>query len=201
MPRKWLAGRLAPGVRAAFDRLLAELAEVAELLDADVETLPLAWQHYTPIVRAEGAWIHRAALAAGDKGFSELVIAPLQAGMTIPAAQYLDAMDARKRFSDDLDRHLRGIDAMVLPSTAVTAPLRGQEEVVVEGGRMSVREAVLGQTLPFSFAGVPTLSLPCGFADGMPLGLQVVGRRDEDAGLLAVGRWLEDRIRLSGAPS
>jgi aspartyl-tRNA(Asn)/glutamyl-tRNA(Gln) amidotransferase subunit A len=202
VPRKWLAGRLAPGVRAAFERLLAELAPQADLVDADVATMPLAWQHYTPIVRAEGAWIHRAALAAGDPGFSEPVIAPLRAGAAIPAAQYLDAMAARRTFSDELDDRLRAVDALVLPTTAVAAPLRGQQDVEVEGGKLSVREAVLGQTLPFSFAGVPTLSLPCGFLDGLPLGLQVVGRRDGDAALLAIGRWLEERMRpISVAPS
>ena len=202
VPRNWLAGRLAPGVREAFERLVAELGRDADVVDAGVATMPLAWQHYTPIVRAEGAWIHRAALAAGGNGFSELVIGPLRAGADIPASQYLDAMHARRIFSDDLDRHLAGVDAMILPTTAIAPPLRGQQDADVEGGKLPVREAVLGQTLPFSFAGVPTLSLPCGFLDGLPLGLQVVARRDGDASLLALGRWLEQRLRdISGAPS
>jgi aspartyl-tRNA(Asn)/glutamyl-tRNA(Gln) amidotransferase subunit A len=195
VPRRWLQGRLAPGVRESFERLLADLSDGADMVDADVETLPLAWRHYTPIVRAEGAWIHRAALAAGGEGFSELVLGPLRAGSTLPASEYLEAMQARRRFSDDLDRHLGAIDAMVLPSTAIGTPLRGQQEAAVEGGTMSVREAVLGQTLPFSFAGVPALSLPIGMLEGMPIGLQVVGRRDGDAALLAIGRWLEERLR------
>jgi aspartyl-tRNA(Asn)/glutamyl-tRNA(Gln) amidotransferase subunit A len=202
LPRKWLHGRLAPAVRAAFEQVLAELAADVEFVDSDVETMPLAWEHYTPVVRAEGAWIHRAALAAGGEGFSELVTAPLRAGTAISAAQYFDAMRGRKLFSDDLDRHLHAVDAMILPTTAVPPPLRGQQDAEVEGGTLSVREAVLGQTLPFSFAGVPTLSLPCGFHEGLPLGLQVVARRDSDASLLSLGRWLEQRLaNLSAAPS
>jgi aspartyl-tRNA(Asn)/glutamyl-tRNA(Gln) amidotransferase subunit A len=178
------------------------LSAEADLVDADVRTMPIAWEYYTPIVRAEGAWIHRAALAAGGEGFSELVSGPLKAGSAISAGQYFDAMQARRTFSDDLDRHLGGIDAMILPTTAVLPPPRGQQDVDVEGGRLSVREAVLGQTLPFSFAGVPTLSLPCGFQDGLPLGLQVVAQRDADASLLALGRWLEQRLaRFSAVPS
>ena len=200
IPRRWLQGRLEAGVRESFERLSTSLGADAEIVDADVASMPLAWKHYTPIVRAEGAWIHRTALAAGGKGFSELVIAPLEAGRTISASQYFDAMNARRIFSDDLDRQLSGVDAMILPTTAVPAPLRGQQEVDVEGGRMTVREAVLGQTLPFSFAGVPTLSLPCGFLRGLPLGLQVVARRDADASLLALGRWLEQRLQLITAP-
>jgi Asp-tRNA(Asn)/Glu-tRNA(Gln) amidotransferase A subunit family amidase len=54
-----------------------------------------------------------------------------------------------------------------------------------------VREAVLGQTLAFSYAGLPTLALPMGTADGLPASLQVVGAGERDASLLALGRWLE----------
>ena len=113
-------------------------------------------------------------------------------------------MAARARFTADLAAHLAGVDALILPTTAIAPPLRGQTDADVEGGRMTVREAVLGQTLPFSFAGVPTLTVPSGFVDTpgsgpagpvrLPIGLQVVARRDGDASLLALGRWLEGRL-------
>jgi aspartyl-tRNA(Asn)/glutamyl-tRNA(Gln) amidotransferase subunit A len=54
-----------------------------------------------------------------------------------------------------------------------------------------VREAVLGQTLPFSLCGVPALAVPLAFVDGLPVGLQLVARRDGDASLLALGQWVE----------
>ena len=147
----------------------------------------------------------------------------------------------------ELDAVLAGVDAMVLPTSAIFPPRRGQTEAATRGGTMMVREAVLGQTLPFSFAGVPAISLPMGTMrrewdqageqtrseelrlDGlaqqgqpvglpgqqgrpgeasvsgqpvqghptparrgdMPFGLQLVGRRDGDAGLLALAQWLE----------
>ncbi len=193
VPSGWLRGRLEPRVRDAFERDLRRLASEADIVDADVPTMPLAWRYYTPIVRAEAAFVHREALAAGGTGFSDGVRAPLEAGRTIGAGEYFEAMHARATFSRDLDAVLAGVDAMLLPSTAILPPLRGQQEAEVEGGTMSVREAVLGQTLPFSFAGVPTLSVPAGFVEGLPRGLQLVGRRDGDASLLALGAWLETR--------
>jgi aspartyl-tRNA(Asn)/glutamyl-tRNA(Gln) amidotransferase subunit A len=100
-------------------------------------------------------------------------------------------MHQRETVRKELDALLRDHDALVLPTSAVPPPLRGQTEVEVEGGTMSVREAVLGQTLAFSFVGLPTLSLPAGIVEGLPAGLQVVGARDRDASLLALGRWME----------
>jgi len=194
VPQTWLRGRLEPAVRDAFERRLAALAKVATVVDVDLAELALAWTCYTPIVRAEAAYIHRAALAAGGRGFSDSVLAPLRAGGVITSGEYFEAMDGRRRMIEALDRSLGNVDAWLLPTSAAQPPVRGQTEVRTEDGTMSVREAVLGQTLPFSFAGVPALSVPAGFIDGLPWGLQAVGRRDGDAGLLALGRWLEGQL-------
>ncbi|MBW6493283.1 MAG: amidase [Burkholderiaceae bacterium] len=195
VPAAWLHGRLHPQVREAFEGTLAVLrAAGAEVVEVDAPLLASAWSNYTPLVRAEAAWVHRAALAAGGAGFSEAVLVPLRAGEKISAAEYIAALQGRGALTAQLGQVLSGIDALVLPTSPVPAPLRGQTEVALEGGTMSVREAVLGQTLPFSFCGLPALSLPFGAIDGLPLGLQVVGRADGDPALLALGSWLEQRI-------
>lgn len=195
VPAQWLAGRLHPAIRAWFEAHLAALRPVADLVDVPTPALPLAWIHYSPVVRAEAAWVHRASLAAGGEGFSESVLAPMRAGEQLGAVTYLDAMHHRETVRAELDGLLRDHDALLLPTSAVPPPLRGQIDVQVEGGAMSVREAVLGQTLPFSFVGLPTLSLPAGSVEGLPSGLQVVGARGQDAALLALGGWLEARVR------
>ncbi len=191
VPTAWLAGRLHPAVRAWWEGALAGLRARADVLDVAVPSLPKALGHYTTIVRAEAAFVHRAALAAGGEGFSDAVLAPLRDGECIHAQVYLEAMRERERLRAELDAVLRGHDALVLPVSAIPPPPRGRTHEAVEGGTLTVREAVLGQTLPFSFVGLPALAMPAGIADGMPAALQVVGARDRDASLLALGRWLE----------
>ncbi len=200
VPAAWLRGRLHPQVRELFAGTLAALrAAGAQVEEFDVPLLGSAWTNYSPLVRAEAAWVHRAALGAGGAGFSEAVLAPMRAGEQVSAIDYIAALQARAALAAQLDQVLAGIDALVLPTAPVPAPLRGQTEVAVEGGTMSVREAVLGQTLPFSFCGLPALSLPFAAIDGLPLGLQVVGRTDSDPALLALGTWLEQRVS-AGSP-
>jgi len=195
VPAQWLRGRLDPAVREWFDGWLARLRAHADVTDVATPALPLAWQHYTPVVRAEAAYVHRAALAAGGEGFSEMVLGPLRDGECIHAQVYLEAMRQRETVRAELDALLRDHDALVLPTSAVPPPRRGQTEVSVERGTMSVREAVLGQTLPFSFVGLPTLAIPAGSAAGLPASLQVVGARERDASLLALGGWVESLAR------
>jgi len=194
VPARWLRGRLAPEVRERFERAVASLrGHGAEIAETDVPQLDDAWSAYTPIVRAEAAWVHRAALDAGGEGFSSLVRPALDAARRMLAVEYVDAMQTRAAISRALDAALADCDAWILPTSTVLPPLRGQIEVQVEGGTTTVREAVLGQTLPFSLCGLPTLSLPLGLVDGLPVGLQIVARRDADAALLALGRWVEGK--------
>jgi aspartyl-tRNA(Asn)/glutamyl-tRNA(Gln) amidotransferase subunit A len=191
VPRNWLHGRLSLATREWFERVIATLRERADIVDVPTPLMPGSITPYTTIVRAEAAFIHRDALAAGGEGFSEQALLPLRAGLEISAQTYLLAMYEREAVRRELDAILAGCDAMLTPTTAVPAPLRGQTEVDVEGGRLTVREAVLGQTLPFSFVGAPALSIPWGRIDGLAGALQLVARRDGDASLLALGAWLE----------
>jgi aspartyl-tRNA(Asn)/glutamyl-tRNA(Gln) amidotransferase subunit A len=210
VPADWLRGRLQPAVREHFERACAQLRKAgAEIVDVATPLLPGATDCYTPIVRAEAAWVHRRALEAGGEGFSALVLPPLQAGMKLGALAYIDSLKQRDRIRAELDAILAGFDALLLPSSAALPPLRGQAEVDVEGGRMTVREAVLGQTLAFSMCGLPALSVPAGLvADAygagtpaLPAGLQLVGRFDGDASLLALGGWLERQVGDAPAPA
>src|SRR5690606_33103067 len=90
VPRDWLVGRLAAEVREAFERPLALLRD--EGVDIIASPLPLlgqTWNCYTPIVRAEAAWVHRDAIAAGGEGFSEGVLAPMRVGGALMATDYI----------------------------------------------------------------------------------------------------------------
>lgn len=200
VPRAWLAPRMDDAVAGVFAHTLERLRQAgAEIDEIALPGLETAWIHYTPLVRAEAAWVHRAALAAGDEGFSDLVRGPLQAGTSIPAGTYIDALRARDAVRAEFSGVLRTWDAIVLPTSPVLPPRRGQTEVEVAGGRrISTREAVLGQTLPFSFAGVPALAIPAGSAGGLPVSLHLACAEGADARLLALGRWAEAAMASAG---
>ncbi|MFM8554993.1 MAG: amidase family protein, partial [Betaproteobacteria bacterium] len=152
------------------------------------------WDAYTPLVRAEAAWVHRRALADGGEGFSDMVAPPLRAGLSVSASDYIASLKVRESLTAQLEAVLTDCDALIMPGNAVLPPKRGQTEVSTEGGTMSVRDAVLGQTAPFSFAGLPALVLPTGLVEGLPTSLQLVARRDADASLLALAHWFEARL-------
>jgi aspartyl-tRNA(Asn)/glutamyl-tRNA(Gln) amidotransferase subunit A len=193
VPDDWLSGRLDDGVRELFDVFLAKIAALVEVDSVPTPNLFTAFACYSPIVRAEGAHVHREVLndeQAPGAGFSDLVLPALQLGQKVTAQEYLEARQTRREVRNELDALLNSYDVMLLPTSPVIAPLRGQSDVQVEGGMMSVREAVLGQTLPFSMCGLPAISVPMGLLKGMPVGLQIVGARGKDTQVLAFAEWL-----------
>jgi aspartyl-tRNA(Asn)/glutamyl-tRNA(Gln) amidotransferase subunit A len=195
VPVDFLEGRLGREVRKAFQRLLEDLprlrAEVREV------SLPLwgAYEVYTRLVRYEAARIHEKALKEAPDLFSPPVREALLAGLALTEKAYRDAVAERETLRLELMKALRGVDALLLPAQPLPAPPLGTEEVELESGRKSHREAFITLTLPFSLLGVPTLALPFARVEGLPVGLQVVGPYAEDGRVLAIGGWLEERLR------
>ena len=71
------------------------------------------------------------------------------------------------------------------------APRIGEETVELGGERIPYRLSFIPFNSPWSLAGLPAASVPCGFVDGLPVGLALVGRRLAEATVLRVARALQ----------
>ena len=84
-----------------------------------------------------------------------------------------------------------GVDALLAPSTAVVAPPRDATEVLVGGAPQGLRPALLSCVLPLSQLGWPALSVPTGMHEGLPYGLQIMGRAFAEPLVLRIGAVAE----------
>jgi len=110
----------------------------------------------------------------------------LERGRAISAVRYLHAREMRAMLRRDVDAALDGCDALVLPTLPIVAPPLGAAEAAMDSGETpTVRAAMLRLTQLFNITGHPAISLPIR-TTGLPVGLQLVGRRDETESLLAV---------------
>jgi aspartyl-tRNA(Asn)/glutamyl-tRNA(Gln) amidotransferase subunit A len=184
--------RLSPDVRlryeAALERLTrAGMAVGAVSLDA-AETIPTT---YVNLVLPEAAAWHAPILAARGPSYTPRVRERLEAGLEIRAVDYLAARQARRHLREAVTRAMDDADALVLPTLPILAPPLGAAEVTLDGGSsIPVRTAMLRQTQPFNITGHPAISLPI-WGDGLPVGLQIVGRWGDTARLLALAASCE----------
>ena len=143
----------------------------------------------TNISLAEACYCHEAAgyFPTHAEEYSEEVRQRIDAGGKVLATQYLAGLDVQKRVHAEFDAALQEVDAIVAPTVPVPAPPIGAEYVEVDGKQIAVRAALVGMNRPANFTGHPAISLPCGFTrDGLPVGLQLIGRTFDESTLLRI---------------
>jgi aspartyl-tRNA(Asn)/glutamyl-tRNA(Gln) amidotransferase subunit A len=119
----------------------------------------------------------------------------LEQGRLVPATDYVLSQRLRTLFRKQFDEVWQRVDALVMPSTPITAPRVDEDEVDIDGYREDARIASTRFTRAINFLGEPALSLPCGTAsNGLPIGLQIVAPPFTDAWLLRIGQTTEREL-------
>ena len=105
----------------------------------------------------------------------------------VTAAEYLKGQRLRSLLKNEVDAALAKLDVLLAPTTAIEATPVGQNEVRIGSETFPVRASLIRFTRPFNLTGHPAASVPCGFtADGLPMGLQIIGRPFDEATVLRV---------------
>ena len=101
-------------------------------------------------------------------------------------AYYLKAQQARTLIRQDFDRVFQDVDALITPTSPVTAFKIGDK--IGDPVQMYLIDVC---TLPVNIAGLPGLSVPCGFSDGLPVGMQLIGPHFSEETLLKAAHAYE----------
>jgi aspartyl-tRNA(Asn)/glutamyl-tRNA(Gln) amidotransferase subunit A len=173
VPAGWVAGLDEPTERAW--RLVSQGLPEIEFVDHG-----LLFRTGLTILLVEAATLHRRWAAEFPDKYGPDVLGHIQRGLGILAVDFEQALLERSRLQQAAARAMEGIDALLLPATAMVAP-------PVEAG-IEVREPLTRFSRPFNTTGQPVVSLPAP-ARGLPVGIQVVGRTNSEA--LRAARWLE----------
>jgi aspartyl-tRNA(Asn)/glutamyl-tRNA(Gln) amidotransferase subunit A len=121
--------------------------------------------------------------------YGEDVRSRLEMGTKILAVEYLEAIDQRRGFIAQLREVMEkeAIDALMVPTTPIAAPLIGEETTHVGQIDHPTRALLLRLNRPANLAGLPAISVPCGFnSAGLPIGVQFVGAEHDEQLLLDV---------------
>src|SRR5436309_3386787 len=89
---------------------------------------------------------------------------------------------------------MKDVDFLVAPTTPVLAPKIGEERVTLNGKSVDVYTTLSRLTLPFNVVGFPVISIPIGYARGLPVGAQIVARPFEEGSLLRIASRCEELL-------
>ena len=207
LPKEFFFDVISEEVKFAFDHALRLLRRLdCNLKELSIPLLLETQDAGNQIAWAEATHYHQRAgwfpARAGEYG--EDVRARLEVGAKVPATAYLQAMEIRYSFIEQFHAAMAGanVDALAVPTTPIPAPMIGEETTTACGADHPTRALLLRLNRPANLAGLPAISIPCGFTpDGLPVGLQLIGAVTDEHLLLRIARVLERSQPLDRRPT
>ncbi len=163
-----------------FERMKCKIKEI------NMDVLRDAAMANKITTQADGAAVHRDRLRDHPDWFGEDVRRRLTDGANTTSTEYALARRTQAEIRKRFEAFFETYDFLILPTTPIPAPTIHGNDAVEQAARLT------RFTSPFNLAGLPALSLPCGFTpSGLPIGLQIVSRAWADAKTLNAGYAFE----------
>ncbi len=174
-----------PPVRQAFEATVARLAGLgAEIVEVAMPNHDLVLPCIGALFGIEGEVMLERLFAARPRLFGPTVARGRARGIPAEPALWVRAQQDRARVRRDYAAAFTRVEALVLPTVPIVAPRIDADEAA------AVR-ACVPYTGGANLAGLPAVALPAGFADGLPVSVQVVAAAGADALALRIARALE----------
>ena len=188
--------------RADFNKALGVFRSMgAKLVETKLPPLPYGLAAGT-IISAEGSSVFETIIQNGrvDQLADQKQIAGLKAGLEIKAKDYLKAMRIRRMVQEEMRKLFAEIDVLLSPSVFRVAPKISEpldRPAATPGASVNTPDS-RGRGLrdlgaAGNLAGLPALSLPCGFTKGLPIALSLVSRPFTENLILALGVEFQKR--------
>jgi aspartyl-tRNA(Asn)/glutamyl-tRNA(Gln) amidotransferase subunit A len=162
-----------------------EGAEIVKVELPDQRQLTAACQL---VLATEAAALHKRWMIERPQDYGAQVLMRLQNGLAVPAVSYLDAMRWRGPALAAYLAAVAGTDAVIAPVAPMPAVTIAESDVGNSLDAEAVIQRITKFTRPINYLGLPALSIPSGFTrSGLPVGMQLVGRSFDEAGLLRIG--------------
>jgi aspartyl-tRNA(Asn)/glutamyl-tRNA(Gln) amidotransferase subunit A len=189
--RRYFYDHAGEEVREHTDRVVELLRSAGARIEEvePPEDLGLVYAAHRAVVFSECAAYHQETFRQRPENYGPKLRQLIELGQVTPAVSYIQAQRLRRRFGRRLGETLRGMDALLTPTTPTTAP----SGLSATGDRRF--------QIPWTFAGVPAINVPSGLdRSGLPLGIQLVGALFAEDRLLATAYWCEKALGVDLHP-
>ena len=176
VPKRYLHDKLNSLVEEYFNRALKALENLGAIvidIDLPIADDPRDIAHV--IATSEVGYEHRDLIQSSLSQYSEGARQTFEKSKMITAHAYLEGLNKRAQWDQEISSLFEGIDIFVTPTIPVPPTEIDVIEIELGGERESVNESLIRFTSLFNVTGHPALSIPCGLSDGsIPIGLQFI---------------------------
>lgn len=187
-----------PAVAAAVARAAGTISSLGH--DVTECEIPVdGWaQIFGPLVLEEEGRLRGHFLATNYNDLTTYARRTLEQAAQLNPEEVARARRLHVEYVERLDRFFGSFDLIVTPTTAVPAFPVGERPRTIDATPVDRLWGAFPFTAAFNVAGSPAISIPCGLADGLPVGLQIVAGRGRDGALLDAAEQIEQAIAFDG---
>lgn len=174
VPRQWLAQGVDPDLLAAIETALADFSRLgATVSNAALAPEPNLVDRWYDICTAHVALVHEDNFARHRTSYSEPLALAIETGRALPVDRLQRTYRYRAEFSGRLAHAMMDLDLLAVPAIPTAPPTRRAVETMDNDTMFALHRF----TSPFSMAGVPTVTMPCGItSDGLPYAIQLAAK-------------------------
>lgn len=153
----------------------------------------------TIIDTSETTTVHAFSLRSRPADYGEDVRFLLECGALPSAVDYLQAQQIRMKLKREFEEVFNEVDALIAPTLPIRTPNIGERFSNINGATSDTAESLMRLVGPANLLGLPSLTVPCGHLEGMPVGMQLIGRYLGEQEILNLGvafestQWPVDR--------
>ncbi|MEQ1613023.1 MAG: amidase, partial [Hyphomicrobiaceae bacterium] len=166
--------------KEALAELVAALGD--QVVEYDMTSLEEVVAYHAAVQGGEHACYYGPLADAAGDAISQTLRARIELGRKVMAGDYVKAVTAREEASQHIDGLLGAYTAILTPAAPGPAP-----KTLVSTGNPIFNA-------PWTYLGQPCVTVPLMEADGLPIGVQLVGSRRDDGRLLRTAKWLAEHV-------
>ena len=175
-------------VRAGIQKLVDQGAKVQEV---KIPTLKYAeWAELVTSL-SEASAIHHSDMLTRPDDFGHDIRMLFELGELPSAVDYLQAQQVRRQLKHDFRKAFEQVDILAMPTLPILPNDIGDDWADLNGKKVDLIDNIIRFMGPGNLTGLPALSVPCGFSQGLPVGMQLMGPAFGEAAILNAGYAFE----------
>ncbi len=183
-------------VRATIEMLRRRGAKIKKV---KIPSLKDAFWALTIIDTSETTAVHQPTMKTRAQDYGDDVRFLIECGYLPTAVDYLQALQLRRLIQKEVDHVFGEIDVLLAPTLPSKTPKVGELTSVINGKSVDTIETCMHNVGPGNLLGLPSISMPCGLLEGIPVGIEIIGAAGDEHSVLNVGRAIESLELLQEA--
>lgn len=202
LPTKFYFEDMNEDVRTVIDKTLKILRNMgASTFPVELPNIEKFSEAHKVILRSEAYTVHEQNLNNYPNKWDDEVKERLYTALETKGYEYAQALQVRELAKAEFNQVLDDVDVIITPTLPILPPKIDERHVNIEKYvGQHIRWSIIKLTAPTNLNGFPSLSIPCGFSsDGMPVGIQLIGKEFDEAALYKIGHALEAELSINTA--